>query len=163
MGFSINVLPSVFSDFSTLSTYVKYDFLFIKDPYKYFNQIEISLMARLTNGAPIIPTPISSTITFYASISDLVLELHSSTVLHLLHMMASSYGNIFRVTGHFGGEFPAQRPVTRSFDVFFDLRPNKRLSKQSWGWWFETPSRSLWPHCNARSCFQDNLNSFSLF
>ena len=28
------------------------------------------------------------------------------------------------------GEFPAQRPVTRSFDVYFDLRPNKRLSKQ---------------------------------
>ena len=37
-------------------------------------------------------------------------------------------------------EFPAQRPVTRSFDVYFDLRPNKRLSKQSWDWWFETPS-----------------------
>ena len=34
------------------------------------------------------------------------------------------------------GEFPAQRPVTRSFDVFFDLRLYKRLSKQSWGWWF---------------------------
>ena len=33
------------------------------------------------------------------------------------------------------GEFPAQRPVTRSFDVFFDLRLNKRLSKQSWDWW----------------------------
>ena len=32
------------------------------------------------------------------------------------------------------GEFPAQRPVTRSFDAFFDLCPNKRLSKQSWGW-----------------------------
>ena len=27
------------------------------------------------------------------------------------------------------GEFPAQRPVTRSFDVFFDLRLNKWLSK----------------------------------
>ena len=40
------------------------------------------------------------------------------------------------------GEFPAQRPVARSFDVFFDLRPNKRLSKQSWGWWFETPSHT---------------------
>ena len=40
------------------------------------------------------------------------------------------------------GEFPAQRPVTRSFDVFFDLRPNKRLSKQSWGW----RSRPLWRH-----------------
>ena len=32
------------------------------------------------------------------------------------------------------GEFPAQRPVTRSSDVFYDLRLNKRLSKQSWGW-----------------------------
>ena len=47
------------------------------------------------------------------------------------------------------GEFPSQRPVTRSFDVFFDLRLNKRLSKQSWGWWFETPSRPLWRHCNG--------------
>ena len=47
------------------------------------------------------------------------------------------------------GEFPAQRPVTRSFDVFFDLGLNKRLSKQSWGWWFETPSRSLWRHRNV--------------
>ena len=47
------------------------------------------------------------------------------------------------------GEVPAQRPVTRTFDVFFDLRLNKRLSKQSWGWWFETPPRSLWHHCNA--------------
>ena len=28
------------------------------------------------------------------------------------------------------GEFPSQRPVTRSFDVFFDLRLNKPLSKQ---------------------------------
>ena len=38
------------------------------------------------------------------------------------------------------GEFPSQRPVTRSFDVFFDLRPNKGLIKQWWGWWFQTPS-----------------------
>ena len=48
------------------------------------------------------------------------------------------------------GEFPAQRPVTRSFDVFFHLCLNKRLSKQSWCWWFETPSRSLWHHCNVK-------------
>ena len=47
------------------------------------------------------------------------------------------------------GEFPSQRPVTRSFDVFFHLCGNKRLSKQSWGWWFETLSRSLWRHCNV--------------
>ena len=45
-------------------------------------------------------------------------------------------------------EFPTQRPVTRSFDVFFDLRLNKQLSKQPWGWWFETPSWSLRRHCN---------------
>ena len=47
------------------------------------------------------------------------------------------------------GEFPAQRPVTRSFDVFFDLRLNKRLSKQWWGWWFEAPLRQLWRHRNG--------------
>ena len=44
------------------------------------------------------------------------------------------------------GEFPAQRPVTRSFDVFFDLHPNRRLSKQWRGWWFETLSCPLWRH-----------------
>ena len=47
------------------------------------------------------------------------------------------------------GEFPSPRPVTRRFDVFFTLHLCKRLSKQSLGWWFETPSRSLWCHCNA--------------
>ena len=48
------------------------------------------------------------------------------------------------------GEFPAQKPVTRSFDVFFDLRLNQRLGKQSWGWWFETLLRPLLRHCNVR-------------
>ena len=72
--------------------------------------------------------------------------------------MTSSNGNIFRVTGPLcgeftgPGEFPAQRPVTRSFDVFFDLRLNKRLSKQPWGWWLETPSWSLWRQCNGSLC-----------
>ena len=47
------------------------------------------------------------------------------------------------------GEFPSKRPVTRSFDVFFDLCLNKRLSKQSRGWWFQTPWRPLWRHCNV--------------
>ena len=69
-------------------------------------------------------------------------------------MMTSSNGNIFRVTGPLcgeftgPGEFPTQRPVTRSFDIFFDLDLNKQLSKQSRGWWFETPSGSLWRQCN---------------
>ena len=78
-------------------------------------------------------------------------------VIALTHlpMMTSSNGNIFRVTGPLWGEFtgpgefPTQRPVTRSFDVFFDLRLNKPLSKQPWGWWFETLWRSLWRHRNA--------------
>ena len=48
------------------------------------------------------------------------------------------------------GEFPEQRPVTRSFGVFFDLRLNERLSKQSWGWWFETPSHPFWRHSNGK-------------
>ena len=47
------------------------------------------------------------------------------------------------------GEFPAQRPVSRSFHVFFDLCLNTRLRKQQWGWWFETLSRPLWRHCNV--------------
>ena len=71
--------------------------------------------------------------------------------------MTSSNGNIFRFTGHLcweftgPGEFPAQRPMTRSFDVSFDLHPNKRLSKQSRGWWFETQSRPLWRQCNVNA------------
>ena len=51
------------------------------------------------------------------------------------------------------GEFPSQRPVTRRFDVFFDLRLNKWLSKQSRSRWFETRSRSLWRHCNVMDAF----------
>ena len=48
-------------------------------------------------------------------------------------MITSSNGSIFCVTGHWCREFiPAQRPVTWSFDVFFDLHLNKRLSKQPW-------------------------------
>ena len=61
------------------------------------------------------------------------------------------------------GEFPAQRPVTRSFDVFFDLRPNKQLSKQSWGWWFEMLSHSLWRHSNVITTVHEcNKDTFEL-
>ena len=51
------------------------------------------------------------------------------------------------------GDFPSQRPVTRSFDVFCELRLNKPLSKQSWGWWFEPLSLSLWRHCNISNAY----------
>ena len=78
-------------------------------------------------------------------------------MIHELGMITSSNGNIFRVTGlcegnsPITGEFPSQRPVERSFDVFFDLRLNKQLSNQSRGWWFETPLRSLEHNCNGLS------------
>ena len=29
---------------------------------------------------------------------------------------------------------------------------NKRLSNQTWGWWFEKLSRPLWRHCNLMAC-----------
>ena len=55
------------------------------------------------------------------------------------HMVSLVHGEINMMalgTGHLCGEFTgpceflAQRPVTRSLDVFFGLRLDKRLSKQ---------------------------------
>ena len=63
------------------------------------------------------------------------LESHILINIFIFNMMTSSNGNIFRVTGPLcgeftgPGEFPTQRPVTQSFDFFFDLRLNERLSK----------------------------------
>ena len=77
------------------------------------------------------------------------------TCIYSLAMMTSSNGKKYALLAIYAGkspvpgEFPVQRPVTRSFDVFFDLRLNKRLSKQWWCWWFVTPSRPLWRHCNG--------------
>ena len=81
----------------------------------------------------------------YRNSRDLTARLTLKCCEFLWNMMTSSNGNIFRVTGSLCGEFTGHRwisptkPVTRRFDVFFDLRPNKRLSKQPWGWWFEMP------------------------
>ena len=77
----------------------------------------------------------------------------SASAVSFLHMMTSSNGNIFHITGPFWGEstshqwIPLTKAVMRSFDVFFDLQLKKQLSTQARRWWFETPSRSLWPHC----------------
>ena len=56
------------------------------------------------------------------------------------------------------GEFPAQRPVTRSFDVFFDLRMDGRLSKHSWSWWLDTLSCPLWRQSNGTLTNWQNQN-----
>ena len=77
------------------------------------------------------------------------------TLLHWRRMMTSSNENIFRVTGPLCGDFTGHRwiPLTKAsdaeVDVFFGVRLNKLLSKQSRGGWFVTPSRSLWRHCNV--------------
>ena len=60
--------------------------------------------------------------------------------------MTSSNWNIFCVTDPLSVEFTDHRWIHRTF---LDLRLNKRLSKQSWGWWFETLSRSSWRPCNV--------------
>ena len=66
-------------------------------------------------------------------------------------MVTSSNGNIFRVTGHLW--VPRWIPQTKASDAelwcFLWSAPDKRLSKQWWGWWFETPSCPLWRQCNV--------------
>ena len=59
-------------------------------------------------------------------------------------------------TGHWW--IPRTKASDAELNVFFDLRLNKRLSKQSLGWWFETPSCSLWRHCKEEliECFGNN-------
>ena len=78
-------------------------------------------------------------------------NLHTGGIwIRCYSMMTSSNGNIYALlaicagNSPVPGEFTAQRPMTRSFDVFFDLRLNKRLSKQ---WWCWCP---LWCHCNVQ-------------
>ena len=76
-----------------------------------------------------------------------------SSVLLLIMMTSSNGKKSALLTLCLGnslvtGEFPSRRPVTPNFGVFFDIRLNKRLSKHSWGWWFETPSHPLWRRCN---------------
>ena len=71
-------------------------------------------------------------------------------------MMTSSNGNVFRVTSPLCGgihRFPVNSPHkgqwrgTLIFSLICAL--DKRLTKQWWGWWFETLSGSLWRHCNV--------------
>ena len=79
--------------------------------------------------------------------------------VHVLFMMTSSNGNIFRVTAHLCGEFTGPRwiPRTKASDAELWCL-NKRLSKQSWAWWLETLSRPLWRHRNG-----GNLCTLSLW
>ena len=59
------------------------------------------------------------------------------------------------------GDFPAQGPVARNSDVFFNLRLNKRLSKQSRRRSFEAQSRPSWRHCNVRAPVTEDFSIFT--
>ena len=73
----------------------------------------------------------------------------------------------FRVTDPLCGEFTGQRwiPRTKASDAklwcFLSSVLNKRLSKQSWGWWFGTPSRPLWRHCNVYFIKHSAIHQYS--
>ena len=94
-------------------------------------------------------------------------EIFSLTAPKGSSMMTSSNGNIFHVTGTLLNItchrwIPCtQRPVTRSFDVLFDLRLNKRWNKQSLVWGFEMPSGSLWRQCNGMPCTWKTLDEIT--
>ena len=94
---------------------------------------------------------ISKYISFNENVQNFILTSLQFVSKVLIHDAVIKWKNFPRYwPGNllFTGEFPSQRPVTRRFDVFFDQRLNKRLSKQSWGWWFEMPLRPLWHYCN---------------
>ena len=80
-------------------------------------------------------------------------------------MTTSSNGNIFRVTGHLCVEFSGDRwiPNAKASDAelwynFVICALHKPLSKQSWCWWLEIPSRLLWRQCNDNMRHHYQLN-----
>ena len=86
---------------------------------------------------------------FLGDLSYVLSLAHNSRWLHQMKTFSASLALCEMYPPEETRWFPSKRPVTRSFDVFFDLRLNKRLSKQSRHRWFETPSRSLWRHWNV--------------
>ena len=105
-----------------------------------FHSIEWKVLSKSSLSRLVsLPSPFTFIVFVFAVLSSMMTS-SNGTFSALLALCAGNSP----VTG----EFPTQRPVTRNFDVL-GLRLNKRLSKQSWGWWFETPSLSLWRHCHA--------------
>ena len=103
------------------------------DPCQFLFSISFRIKEMLNNDRYVW---ISSPIIYSYQVSErhALFHISSSWWCHqmetLSKLLAPRAGNS-QVTG----EFLAQRPVTRSVDVFFDLGLNERLSKQSWGWW----------------------------
>ena len=122
------------------SVTVNWEQLFIRDAHEFNPQHGFRNPICKITSIPPMQGPLSNEFKFEVNIFNAWWPHQMETFSTLLALCA---GN-----SPLTGESPSQRPVTRSFDVFFDLRLNKRLNKQSWGWWFETPSRSLWRYRN---------------
>ena len=52
---------------------------------------------------------------------------------------------LFEGSSHVTDGFPSQKQVTQSFDIFFDVHLNKRLSKKSRRRWLKRPCT----HCDV--------------
>ena len=146
-------MSSEITDYSCISQSVKGNKLVIHGFY-YQHRLAVRVDHGLGNASPQIKRLFLSL--FKLRFSLLVFRTQDSTI-------TSSNGNIWwggggwvgwgGVGGGGGvgwgvtGEFPPQRPVTRSFDIFFDLRLDKQLRKPSRRRCFGTPLRSLWRHC----------------
>ena len=101
--------------------------------------------------------PLISFVKWVTDFIALSVLLSKSPHIHDDVMKWKHFPRYWPIVRRIPGEFTAQRPVTRSLDIFFDLRLNKRLSKQSWGWWFETQSRPLWRHRNDLTRYVEPL------
>ena len=104
------------------------------------------ILSRVTSLAPHMIAPVSVKKPWMIWVKSHM----NSTSTRWRHQMETFSALLAFCTGNspVTGEFPSQTPVTWNFDVFFQLCLNQQLSKQWRGWWFETPSRSLWRHCN---------------
>ena len=122
-----------------------------------------------SSGNPLVYSPHKEPVMRKVFVSHDVIMYIAQEVIYstswLRHKMETFSASLTLCAGNspVTGAFPSQRPVTRSFDPSFDLRLNKRLSKQSWGWWFDMPSRSSWRHCNASELSQHALSPLKQF
>ena len=89
---------------------------------------------------PYLISDMTVTIQFWSFVPPSILPKHDDVI---------KWKHFLRNCSFVWGIHRSQRPVTQSFDVFFDLLLIKRLSKHSWGWWFEMPSSPLWHHCSS--------------
>ena len=114
-----------------------------------YNQFSsISILPFLSSIVSILPIGLSSGLETQGNFGQNIRQIAHAWWHHQMETFSALLA-LCAGTSPVTGEFPSQRPVTPGFDVFFDLSSNKRLSKQSKHRWFETPSRSLWRHCNV--------------